>query len=239
MKETGKERAMKIGILQTAPNNCEALDRLFARYPQVQVVHYVDECVWEYVLAAGGVVTSQCHDILAGDFNKMIGAGCDRLALLCALVKPGIETVRRQVSLPIVAYDDVQAERAVEVTPPGGKIAVIAMKTTPLEPGKKAVLEAAERAGKQVEVETICVESAARCLEETGEIPLADTYFERYLREHQEEYHAYVIPQIPLSRIMPRLRDMKTPVFDSLEPLVERLVGSDWDKGFEAEWMKK
>ena len=61
---------MKIGILQTAPNNCEALDRLFARYPQVQVVHYVDECVWEYVLAAGGVVTSQCHDILAGDFNK-------------------------------------------------------------------------------------------------------------------------------------------------------------------------
>ena len=29
------------------------------------------------------------------------------------------------------------------------------MKTTPLEPGKKAVLEAAEWAGKQVEVETI------------------------------------------------------------------------------------
>lgn len=228
---------MKIGILQTAPNNCAKLDELVRKYPGARLINYVDECVWEHVEAAGGQVTGKCHDILAADFNKMIDAGCDRLGLLCSLVKPGIEKVRCQVPLPIIVYDDVQAERAVAVTPDGGKIAVIAMKDEPLEPSRKAVREAAERAGKSVQVDTICVMSAKRCLEETRRQDLADAYFERYLREHQGEYDAFVIPQVPLTRIMPVIRDLKTPVFDSMEPFIERLV-CDYTGGFEAELVK-
>ncbi len=62
-------------------------------------------------------------------------AKCSRFGPLCNLVKPGI--------------GDVQAERVVAVTPDGGRIAVIAMKETPLEPSRKAVMEAARRAGKR------------------------------------------------------------------------------------------
>lgn len=215
---------MKIGILQTASNNCAKLDELARKYPGVRLIHYVDECVWEHVEAAGGVVTDKCHDLLAADFNKLIDAGCSRIGLLCNLVKPGIEEVQRKVPLPIVVYDDVQAERAVAVTPDGGKIAVIAMKETPLEPSRKAVMEAARRAGKQITIEKICVESARNCLLETGNIELADGYMECYLREHQCDYGAYVIPQVPLTRIMPRIRDMTTPVFDSMEPFMEELA---------------
>lgn len=229
---------MKIGILQTAPNNCAKLDELVRRYPGARLINYVDECVWEHVAAAGGQVTEKCHDILAADFNKMIEAGCDRLGLLCSLVKPGIEQVRKQVPLPIIVYDDVQAEWAVTVTPDGGKIAVIAMKEEPLEPGRNAVREAAKRAGKAVQIDTICVESAKACLKETGRQDLADTYFERYLREHQGEYSAFVIPQVPLTRIMPAIRDLKTPVFDSMEPFIERLVHS-YTGGFESKLVKK
>ena len=229
---------MKIGILQTAPNNCAKLDELVRRYPGARLINYVDECVWEHVEAAGGRVTDKCHEILAADFNKLIEAGCDRLGLLCSLVKPGIEAVRRQVPLPIIVYDDVQAERAVDVVPEGGKIAVIAAKTTPLEPGRTAVEEAAERAGKSVQIETICVESARNCLAETGRTDLADVYFERYLREHQGEYHAFVIPQVPLTRLMPALRDLKIPAFDSMEPFVDKLVHS-YDTGFEAKLTKR
>ncbi|WP_158591000.1 hypothetical protein [Acutalibacter sp. 1XD8-33] len=35
---------MKIGIIQTAPNNCAALDKIAARYPGLDIVHYVDGC---------------------------------------------------------------------------------------------------------------------------------------------------------------------------------------------------
>ena len=229
---------MKIGVLQTAPTNSAKLAELIGRYPGATLINYVDECIWEHVLAAGGVVTDKCHDMIADDFDKLIDAGCARLGLLCALIKPGIESVREKVALPIIVYDDVQAERAVAVTPEGGKIAVIAMKTTPLEPGRKAVLEAAQRAGKHVQVETICVESAAKCLQETGNTELADVYFERYLRENQNNYSAYVIPQIPLTRLMPKLRDMRTPVFDSMEPFVDKLL-HDYTGGFEAVLAKK
>ncbi len=43
---------IKIGILQTAPNNCAKLDELARKYPGVRLIHYVDECVWEHVEAA-------------------------------------------------------------------------------------------------------------------------------------------------------------------------------------------
>lgn len=229
---------MKIGILQTAPTNCAKLAELLSRYPDATLINYVDECIWEHVLAAGGEVTDKCHRLMIEDFKKMMDAGCDRLALLCSLIKPGIEGVRKEVELPIIVYDDVQAERAVAVTPDGGKIAVIAMKETPLEPGKKAVLEAAQRAGKTVSVEKICVEAAQKCFQETGSNEMADIYFERYLREHQGEYSTYVIPQVPLTRIMPKLRDMSTPVFDSLEPFIDKLIFG-YESGFEAELIKK
>jgi len=218
---------MKIGILQTAANNCAALDQLARLYPGVKLIHYVDECVWEHVLAAGGTVTDKCHDILAADFNKMIDAGCDRIGLLCSLVKPGIEEVQKHVSLPIIVYDDVQAELAVEAVPEGGRIAVIAMKDAPLEPSRLAVQQAADRAGKHVTIEKVCVESAKNCLAETGSTDLADEYMERWIRKHEKDYDAFVIPQVPLTRIMIRLRDLETPVFDSMEPFMARLASPE------------
>ena len=228
---------MKIGILQTAPNNCAFLNSL-CRKSGVQLVNFVDEAVWEVVLNSGGQVTERVHDILAEDFMRLIEAGCDSIGLLCSLVKPGIEKVREKVPMPIIVYDDVQAERAVAVTPEGGKIAVIAMKDTPLEPSKKAVLEASVRAEKNIAVETICVESAKNCLAETGSEALADEYFIRYLRENRDRYSAFVIPQVPLSRIMVKIRDLKTPVFDSMEPFVDKLINGACS-GLEAGLIKK
>ena len=214
---------MKIGMVQTAPNHCDALDRFARRYPGARIIHFVDECL-ELCVEEGLAGTEKCHAILARDFNALAEAGCDRLGLLCSLVKPGIEQVRPLVPVPIVCYDDVQAERAVASVPDGGKIAVIAMNTASLAPSQKAVYEAAARAGKSVEAVTICVEDGRKCLAETGSTDLADAYFERYLRAHQEEYYAFVIPQIPLSRIMPKIRDLRTPVFDSIEPFLDHLV---------------
>lgn len=102
----------------------------------------------------------------------------------------------------------------------------------------EAVLEAAVRAGKNIAVETICVESAKNCLAETGSEALADEYFIRYLRENRDRYSAFVIPQVPLSRIMVKIRDLKTPVFDSMEPFVDKLINGACS-GFEAGLIKK
>lgn len=76
-----------------------------------------------------------------------------------------------------------------------------------------------------MEAETICLDAAQACLKETGSTNMADGYVERFLREHQTEYGAFVIPQVPLTRVMCRLRDMQTPVFDSMEPFIDELAG--------------
>ena len=46
---------------------------------------------------------------MAADFNKMLEAGCQRLGLLCNLIKPGVALAQTMVPQPIVVYDDVQA----------------------------------------------------------------------------------------------------------------------------------
>ena len=215
---------MKIGIIQTAPNNCAALDKIAAKYPGVEIVHYVDGCVWEHFAENGEQVNDKVQEILVADFNKLIDAGCERLGLLCNQIKPGIEKVQEKVALPIIVYDDVLAERAVAVTPDGGKIAAAAMNTAAPGAAKLAVEAAAKRAGKQIQVDAICLEAAKNCLAETGSTELADQYMERWLRANREGYSAFILPQVPLTRMMPRLRDMETPVFDSMEPFIDDFV---------------
>ena len=215
---------MKIGIIQTAPNNCAALDKIAKKHPGLEIVHYVDGCLWEHFEAAGNTVNDKVNEILAGDFNKLIDAGCGSIGLLCNQIKGGIEKVQESVALPILVYDDVLARRAVAVTPEGGKIAVAAMNTAALGPTKLAVEFAARQVGKNIEVEPACVEAAKNCLAETGSTELADQYFERWLRTNQQKYSAFLLPQVPLTRLMPRLRDMATPVFDSMEPFVDELA---------------
>lgn len=68
------------------------------------------------------------------------------------------------------------------------------------------------------------MDAAKNCLAETGGTDLADQYFERWLRANQHKYGAYILPQVPLTRLKPRLRDMGTPVFDSMEPFVDELA---------------
>ena len=170
------------------------------------------------------MVNDKVNDILAADFNKLIDAGCGSIGLLCNQIKGGVEKVQESVAPPILVYDDVLARRAVAVTPEGGKIAVAAMNTAALGPTKLAVEFAARQAGKNIEVEPICVETAKNCLAETGSTELADQDFERWLRANQQKYSAFVLPQVPLTRLMSRLRDMETPVFDSMKPFVDELA---------------
>ncbi len=170
------------------------------------------------------MVNDKVNEILAGDFNKLIEAGCKSIGLLCNQIKGGMEKVQEKVALPIAVYDDVLARRAVAVTADGGTICVAAMNTAALGPTKLAVEAAAQQAGKHIEVEIVCVEAAKNCPAETGSTDLADQYFERWLRANQQKYSAFVLPQVPLTRLKPRLRDMGTPVFDSMEPFVDELA---------------
>ena len=218
---------MKVGVVHTSSNNAEKLLEIAAEwYPGVKVINITDEALWEMVLAADGVMTERCCEILAEDFKRLEEAGCVSAGLLCSLVKDGIDTVRKSVSIPVAVYDDAAVEKAVRVSGDGDTIAVIAMRNLPLPIAAAACEKEIARSGKKLFVKQIMVEEAAECLKETGDEKLADDLFVKYLQENQHQYSAYVIPQVPLSRLMPRLRSMETPVFDSMKTLLDVLAES-------------
>ena len=214
-------RKMKLGIIHTSSNNAEKiLEIAYERYPEIKVINFVDEALWELVVEAKGKMTQRCNEILTEDFKRLEEAGCDGVGLLCSLVKEGMDTVRKNANVPSVVYDDVAVEKAVELSDDGDTIAIIAMKEPPLPIAALACEKAIQKSGKDIKIQQIVVEEAAKC----PDPELADQCFIQYLENHQEKYSAYVIPQVPLSRLMPSLRNMETPVFDSMETLLDGLV---------------
>ena len=216
---------MKIGVVHTSSNNAEKLLEIAAeRYPGMKIVNFTDEALWEMVLQAGGVMTERCCEILAEDFERLQEAGCTSAGLLCSLVKDGMDTVRNRVSIPTEVYDDAAARKAVLGSKDGDTIAVIAMKQTPLPIAAAACEKEIALAGKKIRVEQIVVEEAAECLRAGGNENSADQCFMDYLREHQDRYSAYIIPQVPLSGLLPELQGLRIPVYDSMTVLLDALA---------------
>ena len=202
----------KVGVVHTSSNNAEKLLEIAAeRYPDMKVVNIVDEALWELVLDAEGKMTERCKEILAHDFNRLAEAGCEAAGLLCSLVKEGIDDVRKHVSVPVFVYDDEAVKKAVSVSKDGDTIAIIALRKTPLPIAAKSCEKEIQLSRKNIHAEQIVVEGGS------------DDSFVQYLHEHQNLYSAYVVPQVPLSRVMPQLRDLSIPVYDSMEYLLEVL----------------
>ena len=222
---------MKVGVIHTSSNNAEKLTEIAAeRYPDMKVINFTDEALWEMVLEAGGVMTARCKEVLAEDFRRLEEAGCESAGLLCSLVKDGMDAVRRSVSIPVAVYDDAAVRKAVEVSRDGDTVAIIAMKRTPLPIAAAACEREIAQSGKRVRVEQVVVEDATECLRQTGDEEAADACFIRHLVEHQAGYSAYVIPQVPLSRLLPGFGGVNIPVYDSMGTLLDVL----WEKALAA-----
>jgi len=87
--------------------------------------------------------------------------GADVIVVSCSTITPGVRRLRGEFSVPIVAVDDAMMRQAVTM---GRKIGLIATANSTREPSSQALLAAADEAGKSVDLEVRCDQSAIRAL---------------------------------------------------------------------------
>lgn len=146
-----------VGLIHATPLAIPPVREAFERLaPEVQVVNLLDEALL-LALDPGGTIGPRAVDRMTRVIGLIRDADVGVIQLTCSAYSPLVPTLRQLAPVPVLAIDDVLVETAVER---GRRIGLIS--TQSLTEG--ALRAAAERAGKQIELESIVYRGAFEAL---------------------------------------------------------------------------
>ena len=147
-------------FLHTSPVHIATFDRLLSQIdPQIAARHLVDESLLSDARSAGAI-TPELQARIAATLERAIEDGAGAVLCTCSTIGGWAEEVGQQLSAPVLRVDRAMAERAVELGP---RILIAAALASTLAPTRALLLDAAERAGRPVQLaELLCEDAWAR-----------------------------------------------------------------------------
>jgi hypothetical protein len=149
-------------FLHTSPVHIATFDQLIAEIaPDVPVRHIVDESLLSQARAAGAITAELERRI---DATLRGAIECDAAVVLCTCSTIGgcAEDIGRLTNTPVLRVDRAMADQAIALGP---RMLVAAALASTLAPTRALLLDAAERAGKIVQIEELLCDSAWAHLE--------------------------------------------------------------------------
>src|SRR5215213_5978869 len=159
-----------LAFLHTSPVHIATFDRLLAEInPSVTARHIVDESLLDEARAAGEITPALERRIAAALRNA--SAPDDAVVLCtCSTIGGSAEAAGARAGRVVLRVDRPMAERAVAL---GERILVAAALASTLAPTRALILDAANAAGKQIELRDLLCESAWALFERGDVIVLA------------------------------------------------------------------
>jgi len=143
------------GFLHTSPVHVPTFDTLLAELePAVSAVHLVDESLLADARTHGA---ESVADRVAARIAELRDQGAGTICCTCSSIGDVAESLGVDLGVPVFRVDRPMAARAVGA---GRRIGVVAALASTLAPTRALLLEEAERAGAEVEVELVLVEDA-------------------------------------------------------------------------------
>lgn len=165
------------------------------RWPEALVLDLLDQALLT-VLEPGGGIGPRATDRMLRIVGLARDSGAGVVQLTCSAYSPLIGTLRQVAPVPVLAIDDVLVETAVQR---GRTIGLISTQTLT----EQALRRAAERAGKQIELESVVYRDAAEALNR-GDGAEHDRLLGRQIASmaHNE---VVVLGQASMARVLPTL----------------------------------
>jgi Asp/Glu/hydantoin racemase len=209
----------KIVLLQTSMVSFETFNRLFKEIiPEAQVSNLVDEDLLNTLNVNKGIT----HSIIQRICQYCIfaeAAGADIIFSQCSSTREGIECARKLVRIPLVMVDDGMAEKAVAA---GTRIGVVATAAATLKPTAAALAQAAQFAGKSIEIKTYLADGALDVLMKEKNREKHDQLVLDLLKRAEKENDIIVLAQGSMITLEPYLSQIAVPVLTSPLLGVER-----------------
>jgi Asp/Glu/hydantoin racemase len=149
--------AATVGLIHATPLAIPPVREAFERlWPDARIINLLDEGLLA-VLEPGGEIGPRAVDHMVRVVGLVRDSGVGVIQLTCSAYSPLVPTLRQVAPVPLFGIDDVLVETAVER---GTRIGLIS--TQPLT--AQALRAAAERAGKQIDLDAIVYREAFEAL---------------------------------------------------------------------------
>ena len=209
--------ALVHAVIPAMPPMRETLAR---ELPDVRVLNLLDEGLLSEVERRGGL-TPECVDRLSTQVRLAVDAGASAVLLTCNAYSPVVGEVQaRFPGTPLLAVDQVMVDQAVAQAT---RIGVLATVPAGLEQQRALLSQAAQAAGKQIEIVPSLHPDAMAALQR-GDGETHDRILLDALPELAQQVELVLLAQASMARLVPKLpRDLPVPVLTSPTLAVERL----------------
>jgi Asp/Glu/hydantoin racemase len=208
-----------IGFLHTGDVHVSTFGGLRAELaPGWQDVHVVDESLLADARRAG--ITAELAARIDGRLHELADRGADIIVCTCSSLGGYAEGRTTDLGVPVLRGDRPMAEAAVAA---GRRIGVVATVDSTVGPTRDLLLDAASRAGREVElVDVRCTE--AWPLFERGELSAYARTVARKAREAAPGLDVIVLAQPSAAPAAGLLADLPIPVLASPRTAVARAI---------------
>jgi hypothetical protein len=186
----------EVGLIHATPLAIPPVRDAFARlWPEARLINLLDEGLLA-VLEADGSIGPRATDHMLRVVGLVRDSGVGVIQLTCSAYSPLVPTLRQVAPVPVLAIDDVLVEAAVER---GRRIGLIS--TQPLT--ARALQAAADRAGREIELESIVYREAFEALGR-GDGAEHDRRLGEKIRAYADR-DVIVLGQASMARVLPTL----------------------------------
>jgi hypothetical protein len=186
----------EVGLIHATPLAIPPVRDAFARlWPEARLINLLDEGLLA-VLEADGSIGPRATDHMLRVVGLVRDSGVGVIQLTCSAYSPLVPTLRQVAPVPVLAIDDVLVEAAVER---GRRIGLIS--TQPLT--ARALQAAADRAGREIELESIVYREAFEALGR-GDGAEHDRRLGERVRAYADK-DVIVLGQASMARVLPTL----------------------------------
>jgi len=198
-------------FLHTSPVHIATFDRLIAEIaPDVPVRHVVDESLLSEARAAGAI-TPNLERRIDATVRGAIEQDAAVVLCTCSTIGGCAEDVGRLTNTPVLRVDRAMAERAITLGP---HILVAAALASTLAPTRALLIDAAERAGKMVQIEELLCDSAWARFEQGDHAGYIAAIAE-CLRRAAGDADAIVLAQASMADAAALCADLPIPILSS------------------------
>ncbi len=210
-------------FIHTVPPLVDVFKKLAAEIlPDVRLMHILDEPVLE-IKRQGAHTNQEVSARLAMHVAAAERVGAAAALVTCSSISPNVDDVRPGAHIPVVKIDEAMIARAVET---GARVGVVVTAATTLEPTRKLLEAQAAGVGRQVEIESVFVDSAlSRLL--AGDGAEHDRLVKEATLDLASRVDVIVLAQASMARVLDVIpeAERRTPILSSPHLALER-VGS-------------
>jgi len=205
----------RIVIIHTNFVSRDLLMRLFAENcPGVQVSNIVDDSLLDEVSVAGQV-TPGVQRRMNAYAEQAASLGPVLIFCQCSSVGEAFDNACEELSIKTLRIDAPMAEKAAELCPDKGGIAVVATVKSTVGPSVRLVEQKAAGAGKKINVVPLLIDGALDILVKENNRAKHDELVMHRVKDACARYDVIVLAQASMYEISQKMQDLGRPVLAS------------------------